>query len=77
MIANYRDLRIFPICEVVAAKVLMKTIRSGLRLVVQLVHLVESFSIRTHTQASERPYVDTKSNDCIGCQLMDVYLKIL
>jgi hypothetical protein len=53
----------------------MKTISFGLRLVVQLVHPVESFGIGTHTLASEIPYVDTKSNDCIWCQLMKVYLK--
>jgi hypothetical protein len=77
MIANYWGLRIFSICEVVAAEVLMKTLHSGLRLIVQLVHPTESFGIGTHTLASESPYVDTKSNGCIRCQLMKVYLKIL
>jgi hypothetical protein len=65
-----------PIHKVVAAEVLMKTICSGLRLILQLVHPAESFGIGTHTLASEGPYVDSKCNDCIGCQLMKVYLKI-
>jgi hypothetical protein len=55
----------------------MKTIRSFLRLVMQLVHPTESFGIRTHTLALEGPNVETKSNDCIGCQLMKVYFKVL
>jgi hypothetical protein len=55
----------------------MKAIYPGLRLVMQLVHPAESFGIMTHPLASEGLDVDTKSNNCVGCQLMKVYFKIL
>jgi hypothetical protein len=55
----------------------MKALCPGLRLVMQFVHPIESFGIRTHPLTSEGPDVDTKSNNCIGCQLMMVYFKIL
>jgi hypothetical protein len=55
----------------------MKAICPGLRLVLQLVDPTKSFGIRTHPLASKGPDVDTKSNNCIGCQLMKVYFKVL
>jgi hypothetical protein len=64
-VADYRGLGIFSIRKVIETKVLVKAIRSGLRLVVQLMHPTESFSISTHTLASESPYVNTESNDGI------------
>jgi hypothetical protein len=77
MIANNRGLRIFLLRKIVAAKVPVKAICSSLRLVVKFVHPVESFGIRIHSLASESPYVDTKSNNSIGGQLMKVYFKVL
>jgi hypothetical protein len=70
-------LRILLIRKIVSTKILMKAICPGLRLVMQLVHPIESFGIRTHPLASEGQDIDTKSNNCIGCQLMKVYFKIL
>jgi hypothetical protein len=55
----------------------MKAICPSFHLVMQLVHLAESFGIRTHPLALEGLDVDTKSNNCVGCQLMKVYFKIL
>jgi hypothetical protein len=76
-VAKNQCLRILLIRKIVATKIFMKAICHGLRLVMQLVHPAESFGIRTHPLASEGPYVDTMSNNCIGCQLMKVYFKIL
>jgi hypothetical protein len=76
-VAKNRSLRILSIHKIVATKILMKAICPGLRLVMQLVHLIESLGIRTHPLALGGPDVDTKSNNCIGCQLMKVYFKVL
>jgi hypothetical protein len=63
--------------KIVTAKIFMKAICPGLRLIMQLVHSAESFGICTHPLASEGPDIDAESNNSVGSQLMKIYLKIL
>jgi hypothetical protein len=54
----------------------MQTVYLGLRLVVQLMHLVECFSIWAHPLASEGPDEDAKPNNGVWGQLMKINFKI-
>jgi hypothetical protein len=65
------------VSEVVTTKILMKTIFSGLCLIVKLVHSAESFGIRVYSLATECPDEDTESNDSIRSQLMKIDFVIL
>ena len=49
--------------EIIAAKIFMQTVCSGLRLVVQLMHSAECFGIWVHSLALEGPDEDAKPND--------------
>jgi hypothetical protein len=54
----------------------MKTIFSGLRLIVKLVHSAKSFGIRIYSLASECPDEDAEPNDSVRSQLMKIDFKI-
>jgi hypothetical protein len=55
----------------------MQPIFSGLRLVMQLVHSAESFSIRVHSLASKGPDEDAEPNDSVRGQLMKIDFVII
>jgi hypothetical protein len=50
----------------------MKTIFSGLRLIMKLVHSAEGFGIRVCSLASESPDEDDEPNDSVRSQLMKI-----
>src|SRR5688572_16688590 len=54
----------------------MKTIFSGLRLIMKLVHSTEGFSIRVSSLASESPDEDAEPNDSVRSQLMQIDLVV-
>jgi hypothetical protein len=56
-------------------QIFVKTISSGLRLIVQFMHLAEPFGICAFTLALESPYVDIEPDNGIQCQLMEIYFK--
>jgi hypothetical protein len=70
------SLRILPVCKVVAPEVLVKTICSGLCLLMQLVNSTETFEICAHALASKGPNIDTKSDYCIRHHVVNIYLKL-
>jgi hypothetical protein len=74
---DYRGLGVLSVRKIIASKVYVKAICPGLRLIVQLVHSAETFSIGTYALASESPYVNTQPDNGIWCQLMKIYLKPL
>jgi hypothetical protein len=55
----------------------MQPVFSSLRLVMQLMHSVESFGIRVYSLASESPDEDTEPNDGIRGQLMKINFVII
>jgi hypothetical protein len=55
----------------------MQPVFFGLRLVMQLMHSAESFSIRVHLLALKSLDEDTKPNDSIRGQLMQIDLIII
>jgi hypothetical protein len=48
----------------------MKSIFSGLRLIMKLMHSAKSFGIRVYSLASKCPDVDVEPNDSVRSQLM-------
>jgi hypothetical protein len=70
VIANYWSLHVFTVSEVVTTKVLMKTIFFGLRLIVKLVHSVESFGIQVYSLGLECPDEDAGPKDSDRSQLI-------
>jgi hypothetical protein len=65
------------VSEVVASEVLVQTISSSLRLIVEFVHSTKPFSIHTLPLDTESLYVHTESNNRIGGELMKVNLELL
>jgi hypothetical protein len=76
-VADYRKLCGFPISKIIATKVIMQSIFSSLRLVVQLMNSTKVVGKRLHRLASEGPDINTKPNDSVRSQLMKVDPKLL
>jgi hypothetical protein len=55
----------------------MKTICPGLRLIVQLMHSIESFGIWSHPLASKGLDKDIEPKNSIRGQLMKIYFEVL
>jgi hypothetical protein len=70
-------LRILTIRKILTTKIFVKTICSGLCVIVQLVHSAERFGIWAHPLALEGPDEDAKPNNGIRGQLMKIYFEIL
>jgi hypothetical protein len=65
------------VSEVVTAKILMKPIFSGLRLIMYLMHSAEGFNIWVHSLASKGPNEDAEPNDSFRSQLMKINFIII
>jgi hypothetical protein len=60
------------VSEVVTTKILMKSIFSGLRLIMKLMHSAKSFGIRVYSLASECLDVDAEPDDSVRSQLIEI-----
>ena len=75
-IADDRKLCGFPIGKIIATKVIMQSIFSSLRLIMQLMNSTKAVGKRLHRLASEGPDIDAKPNDSVRSQLMKIYFEV-